>query len=129
MKRSKDLIRDILLMAESHDRGFSYHFSENYDDDAGTDFPGIKSGDLSGHFKLLLDNNYLEGDIAGVYHTIFHVSISSITMKGYDLLDSIRDQGVWAEIKKELGIAGESWNLEIIAKLGTKIVAKKLGIT
>ena len=59
---------------------------------------------------------------------IMWIKVDSITMKGYDLLDTIRDQGIWAEVKKELGVAGESWSIEMLFKLGTKILAKKLGL-
>ncbi len=129
MKRDKELIRAILLYAETQRNGFQLMFDGNYDNDAGPDFPGYKDGDLAGHLKLLIDDNYLDG----VYKNhganfIMWVKIDSITMKGYDFLDKIRDQGIWAEVKKELDIAGEAWSFEIVSKLAVRVLAKKLGL-
>ncbi|MFH1049427.1 MAG: DUF2513 domain-containing protein [bacterium] len=129
MKRNKDLIRDILLFAGSKNGQFEMTFDENYDTDAGIDFPDYKTGDVVGHFKLLIDDDYIDGEYFDIESgIILSVSINSITMKGYDLLDAIRDKGIWAEVKNELGVAGESWSLEVMAKLAIKILAKKVGL-
>lgn len=129
MIRDKDLIREILLYCESKNEAFRFYFVEEYNEDAGPTFPGYKQGDLAGHFKLLIEDDYLDGYCSELVNgRIDEVVVNSITMKGHDLLDTIRDQGIWAEIKKELGIVGESWSLELLAKLGIKILAKKLGL-
>ncbi|TAL67798.1 MAG: DUF2513 domain-containing protein [Bacteroidetes bacterium] len=128
MKRDKELIREILLFTESQKPLFSLSFNNKYDSDCSY-FPGYKNGDVSQHYKLLIDDEYLNGKYleneGGIICSIIAIEIK---MKGYNLLDSIRDTGIWSEVKNGLGIAGESWNLELIAKLGTKIIANKIGL-
>ncbi len=128
MRRDKDLIRKLLLFAEErHD--FQIGFEGNIDSASSEDFAGITEGDLAGHFKLLIDSKYLEGSyLKAEDGIIYAVAVTAITEKGYDLLDSIRDNSVWSEIKQELGIAGESWSMDVIAKLSSRIIAKKLGL-
>ena len=58
MKRDKDLIRDILLYAEAQINKIDFDFNGKYDDDCGGDFEGYKTGDVAGHFKLLIDDDF-----------------------------------------------------------------------
>ena len=73
---------------------------------------------LLGHVELLIDagilkhcsvtrnsaGDFVDWDFRGVY----------ITMQGHDLLDALRDENVWDEIKEKAKIAGVTISWEFI---------------
>lgn len=130
MKRDIELIRAVLLFVESNQIGEPLTITNGTEfvDEQGLD--GIDIYEILNHFQLLIDDGYLNGKC--IKHGMGFVNIvcvDSITMKGHDYIDAIRDKGIWTEVKKELGVVGDFWTLDTIAKLAAKVASKKLGIS
>ena len=117
MKRDMDLVRWILLHVEAMDPDGStlFAYPDAYDSDA-----------VYGHVRLLesagyVTANYTAGNPPGIHSMM-------LTWAGNDLLDSIRDDSVWSEVKKKLGAVGGSASLEVLKALAGEVVRGKLGL-
>lgn len=98
MKRDWDLIRDILLAAEAKPQGDMLYDSE---------IVGYATSDVAGHIELLRQGRYVEAHVNKGTSFIQNAEVLSITLAGYDLLDTLRSKPVWERVKslaKEKGI-------------------------
>lgn len=94
MIRNKELIREILLYLETLNTSKMFMIS-------GDDIKGFSQVELIGHLKLLQEDGYINGK-PNILSTgvVLGIIVHSITMKGHDYIDSIRDEGIWAKVKK-----------------------------
>ncbi|STX27610.1 Uncharacterised protein [Legionella beliardensis] len=115
MKRNWDMIRAILLKVEELEPNALLNLDN---------FPEKLHNDVSYHLEILQEAGILAGKIhktpGGSPHG-FH--LIRLTWLGHDLLESIRSEAKWTEIKeyieaKQLGINLE--NIMFIAQLLTK---------
>lgn len=88
MKRSLDLIREILLVIEA------------YEPERINSLQTISPNDFSGtdaqnyhHIKMLVDANFI--DLAGKPDMQANYPINGMTMLGHDFLGAIREASVW----------------------------------
>jgi CheY-like chemotaxis protein len=115
MKRDMDLIREILLYAEEH-------CPETRIRKTTINFDGVPGRTMDFHVKLLCDANMLE--------TATHVTdgesyICSLTWKGYEFLDKIRDDKQWRQIKGILAKTGD-FSFETVSQAASSLIAEQL---
>jgi len=86
MRRDWGLVQEILLAAESSppNTSFSNYFKEDLinPDAASKERMSL----LRSHFKLLLDNGFIEGTAGAL------MQISGLTWKGHDLIEHLRSK-------------------------------------
>lgn len=105
MKREMDVIRSILIEAEKGNMN------------GGID--AISDESVRFHRRLLVEAGLLDGAIAGSGEIPMAVMVRKITWDGYDLIESIRSETKWSQIKAFIQNSGKSMTLEMI-KLGAK---------
>lgn len=126
MKRDLDLLRDILIRIEDTDLSENRLSSSDFSDLGAPDFSPY---DVSQHIMLLADNGYIEiSAIKSIGMKSPKYQIKRITSAGYDYLDSVRDAGVWSEVKRKLSSAGASFTLDIVKSVATAIIQNRLGV-
>ncbi|MEI3626493.1 DUF2513 domain-containing protein, partial [Lactococcus lactis] len=57
----------------------------------------------------------------------FYVSVGSLTWKGHEFLDNVRDSKVWSETKEVASKVG-SVSLSMLATIASSVITKSLGI-
>lgn len=50
------------------------------------------------------------------------------TWAGYDLLDSIRDESVWAKVRERIGNVGGSVSIDVLKAVAIQVVKDRLGL-
>lgn len=83
MKRDWELIKKILVMVEASDVGASGVKS--------TSITGYDHGLICAHINLLQENGYIQGSGS---NSSDYYQVTGLTWKGYDLLDTLRDQSL-----------------------------------
>ena len=85
MKRDWELIKKILVMVEASDVSANGVKS--------TSITGYDHGLVCAHISLLQENSYIEGhDYSS--SSLDYYQVTGLTWKGYDLLDTLRDQSL-----------------------------------
>lgn len=125
MKRNVHLVRKILLATERADEAIAFDNimqlakainEEDY-------------GPLYFHVDILVESGYIK--LIGPNEKVLDYNkymIYHLTSKGCDLLDSIRDDSIWAQIINELDKVGGSASLEIVKAIADRIICFQLGI-
>lgn len=109
MQRDWDLIQRIMTMAENKPPGQLLMHSE---------IDGYESQIVSGHIALLADSGYLKAHAVKGRGLVLLAHVSEITMKGYDLLDTMRSKPLWEKIKQIAKDKGVELTFDVIKKLG-----------
>ena len=135
MKRDLNVIREVLLEVEAlePDEMLKYDSSPFSDADEGENQPEKFYNALllldSGHIRLVLHNL---GEIQG--RTEYEskdpeywgvIEIARLTNSGHDLLDSIRDPGILAKVRKELT---SNTTLETVQTIANRFILESLGL-
>jgi Hypothetical protein (DUF2513) len=106
--RDMELIRTILFKIE-----------EEYQPDAlvplSLEIDGYEWSIISEHVRLLAESNYVEA--TDTDRGPFPIRL---TMKGYDFLESIRNETVWNTVKSQVKEKGGSATLEIVKALAVQ---------
>ena len=110
MRRDMDVIREVLLEVESHSGNRFLAYSKEDD--------GVKAY----HAMLLREEGYIKasGTLGGT------VLARRLTWDGHELLDNIRDDGVWSNVKQKLGDVSGSASLEIVKTIADIAVKEAL---
>lgn len=124
MKRDLDLIRDILLIAETAKPEQSVgleQFRESHPD---------RLEEVSAHVELLDRVGFLDATISRELSSRGprQFFINKIDWPGYDYLDTVRDPGVWSKTQQKLKSVGGSATLEIAKAVAVKVVTDTLGL-
>ncbi|MGQ3888315.1 DUF2513 domain-containing protein [Legionella sp. CNM-1927-20] len=118
MKRNWDMIRSILLKVEELEPNALLNLDV---------FPVDKHHEISYHLEILEEAGVLIGKIhktpGGSPHG-FH--LIRLTWRGHDLLESIRLEPRWVEIKKQLHDKNIELNLENILFIAQALTRKSL---
>ena len=119
MQRDMDLLRAILLFVESSVPAGKFVSCEiqNF----AQEFPSLDSSILAEHVRLLEEVGYLKK----VYWTHDGAHLSGLSMKGYDYLDSIRDDEIWSKVKEGADRAG-GFTLEILGELARGLIKTQI---
>jgi hypothetical protein len=119
MKRDINLVRQILLAMESHPSGFAPHKFT---------IVGYHQ-DVIGHHVYLMEQ---AGLITAVSTTEFGSTSPvaqplTITWRGHDFLDAVRDETVWSKVKIELKDKGKTLPFFLLHALALTIAADLAG--
>lgn len=109
MQRDNDYIRELLLEIENCDKTILI-------------FPktmGMSNNAAKKwyHLQLLCDSGYLVEVNESAYR---------LTAEGHDFIESIRDYGIWNQIKSAIAQTGGSATLELIKCIGLGYIKQKL---
>lgn len=121
MKRDLELMREILLIIEES----SSHKIFSIDLKIGE----YSHEEIAYQIYLLMDAGYIDAfgkTSLGCCQATY--TIYSLTSKGHDYLDNIRDPGIWKKTKDKLGSFVCSASLELIQSAALSVIQNKLGI-
>ena len=90
MKLNKDLIRDIAIYIESNGDG----------ERPKTEIDGYTYNEIRYHFMQMLDMGLIKVNIRSINGSV--LKYYSLTYKGHEFLENIRDKYIWDEIKREI---------------------------
>jgi Hypothetical protein (DUF2513) len=118
MKRDMDLIREILLVAESDG---TYKSAEHYTEEQ-----------VAYHVQLLIDAGLIEGRVLfenrdGRQIPVKYVIIR-LTMAGHDFIDASRENKVWEKAKSTIKEKGVGWTVDIVKAVCIQIVKSHIGV-
>ncbi|MCG7375236.1 DUF2513 domain-containing protein [Pseudomonas luteola] len=122
MKRSMDLIRELLLRLEGISvDGTSYYILDPSDKELQVE--GFSSDQIGYHLSLLREAGLIDppsgGTLAG------GIDFRRLTWSGHDFLDSIRDPEVWDKTKQGAKAAG-GFTLDLLKDLAKGLIKKKI---
>ncbi|WP_269537186.1 DUF2513 domain-containing protein [Cerasicoccus fimbriatus] len=120
MKRDWDLIRSILLCLE-HDRDNEPIESILSDVEHLSNWT---EEEQYYHMALLIEAGYAIGPVDELEDTTLIANCERMTWAGHDLLDSIRDKGIWEKTKSGASQIG-GWSIEIIKDLATAYIKQQ----
>ncbi|MGB0334414.1 MAG: DUF2513 domain-containing protein [Opitutales bacterium] len=119
-----DLIRDLLLYAEEHDRWPL----DGYDIAADTEEIALDIGVnlivLYRHTKLLEEAGFVRGIDTSTLRS-YGWEFKEITWAGYDFLDATRSQEVWEKVKSKALKAG-GWTFSLLVEMGKEELKRRL---
>lgn len=123
MKRNWDVVREILLAIEETSpkddvrRAVGDRIREKFDQKE------VSHRDLDHHLVLLINEDFIHGSIQKYIGHLPSIFPGQMKWKGLDLLDDIRDDGIWKEVKSRASKAGGTLSLAVLKELA-KAVAK-----
>lgn len=123
MKRDEDLIRGLLLRVEGRE-GPPYNFK----------IEGYSQDQVNYHLALLVDAGYLEGNVLRTGNpdpgstNVMNVHVEQMTMRGHDLLNTIRDDKIWEATKKRIRTVAGSTSLAILQEVAKGVAKGQLGL-
>ncbi len=125
MKRDIELIRNIMLQLEEHLIPNSMINARNlllYDKSSDEEFQILLE-----HINQLLENELIEAkplkDLSGFREFM----IFRITSKGYDFLDTLRNDTVWNDVKEKASVIG-GFTISLLTDLGKSYIKSKLDL-
>jgi Hypothetical protein (DUF2513) len=121
MQRDMDLTRHLLLQIESNaslDGTRWVHFEPSE-----LGMADRTPEEIGYHLNLLIEEGYVKGQTG--FETI--PVISRLTWQGHELLDNIRDKGIWERAKGRLS-GLPSISLKILADIATAEIKKHVGL-
>lgn len=114
MTRDMELVRKILLYIE-----------ENYVDVAlyNIEIEGYDLKTTAYHCKLCYENGLIT-DYKGSYAEggLTDFGVSSLTWKGHDFLEKIRNENTWNKTKKVIKEKGLAMTISVVEKVATKLL-------
>lgn len=113
MERDLDLIRLLLLELEGKL----------------VDLEGFDPVQINYHKQLLLDAHLAEGDVfRRLGDPTGYVNLKRLTSSGHDYLDAIRDDTLWAKVKRELAKRGGDLTFTAIKAIAIQVVTGQIQI-
>lgn len=125
MKRDLDLVRCILVTAESADGAVDESVLLNCCDDIAR---------LAFHVELMDSRGLVVGKVGrdGMRRHVMSVEVSSITWEGYDYLDAIRSPRVWSRAKEAIAETVGDTSLPVVKEackmIATEMIKTGLGL-
>jgi Hypothetical protein (DUF2513) len=119
MKRSPDLIRQLLFFVEALDcsgNDCDYLSIESYSQE-----------EIFAHLNLLYDAGFIFGEFhkSKTGRLIMPLHVYDLTWKGHEYLDVIRDPKVWLEAKKYANKAG-AFSVDVLGGIAKAIATEQL---
>lgn len=122
MKRNPDVLREVLLLAETVPAGEPLG-SEQIETSAGN------VRELADHVLLLKEADYLQATV------ILHsnrarptILIYGLTHRGRNFVSVIKDKTVWKQVKKGIASDEEGWTLPGLVEIASEIIRQKDGL-
>lgn len=125
LELNHDCVRDLLLAVEKHTK-----LNEHLEHDNILSLPEVKVYDdniVIYTAQKLNEAGYINGNFDFYYDDNVHIVISSLTYNGHTFLDTIRDDVVWRETKKNAS-KFSSVSLPILLDIGASYLKSKLGL-
>jgi hypothetical protein len=118
MKMDYDVLRDVMLKIEEEYVDVALYNIEVKDYDMKT---------IAYHCKLLYEAGFVS-DYAGNYYDdgLQEFGVGPLTFKGNEYLNKIREKSTWEKTKKVVLEGGVPGTIEILGKVATSIIEKKL---
>lgn len=117
MIRDMDLIREILLKVEEDPNCNAQNLST-------LDIPGRSAEELHYHTRLLIRAGFVEGNTDTI--SVFPI-VSGLTWSGHELLDNIKDPGIWEKTKQQASSL-KGVGLSIMAQIAEALVKKHFNL-
>ena len=124
MKRNYDLIRLILLDVEND----VVEWSDDVMDEAGNDHV------INYHVRLLVEHGELgykrgkDGSYLVLMSGTWVPGLCHLTTEGHDLLDDIRDDSTFGEVKEKISKVGGKVNLHVFKSLAAEAAKRFFGL-
>ena len=115
MQRDMDVVRDLLLQIEADPLLDGMHFKD-------VRIEGSNPMEISYVLSMLIDSGYVTGQ-KGMEVPL----VSGLTWRGHELLDDIRDPGVW-EKTKEKAKPFVTLSISVLAEIAKAEIKKRLGL-
>ena len=127
MKRNLEMVREILLIIEQKEDNPNLSDISNGLREAGYDNISSTSRNLEHHLQIMDEAGLIECQIFRVAGDSWGVSGSiRLHWLGHEYLDSIRDIGVWDQIKGTVGHRIDSITFEVIKSAAKKIIESSI---
>ena len=140
MKRDWNIVRDILLEVEGLEYGQTLKFSRIPVEDI-ANLPWLRPSDFNQNewekisnlqrfhnADLLLDGEFVKENDPPLSNSI-EIELVSLTWKGSDLLESIRDQMVWNGVMKKIKELGTPVTLSVLKNIAENIIKSLYGLS
>lgn len=121
MKLNHDCVRDLLLYLENN---LEYGKGININKLSLNDYP---QNDLLYTAEKLTEANFINSVIRWNMNSAHIIVVKSITYKGHEFLDTIRDKTVWENTKSKASKFA-SISLPIIQQIASSFIQSKLGL-
>lgn len=122
MKRDLNLIRDILLETEKLDEEGTY----------GYEIKEYSQAEINYNVWLLIDAGYLNGQVTDYASGGYSIRVKSMTWKGHDYLDAVRNKAIWTKVRRAVEDSFETASLDTVKHLCTTMIehylTTKLGL-
>ncbi len=118
MKRDIDLVRKLLLEIERDPKLDGTHFQAGTAAGFDLDPAEYSDAEVAYHLTMLIE----EGFVTGSKETPL---VSSLTWKGHEFLDTVRDAEVWRLTKEGAKKAGVA-SVQLLWAIGTAVAKQKL---
>lgn len=121
MKLDKDLVRDVLLALEAHDKPDCWLAIE---------LPGKSDVEVSYHVMLLAEAGMLKAHNVGSDDG-FGWAPTRLTYRGHEFLETVRDPEIWRRTKEgaeRAGVSGLDMLVELGKAYGKQLLRERLGI-
>ncbi|OBQ24531.1 MAG: hypothetical protein AN488_01385 [Anabaena sp. WA113] len=119
MKRDWNLIRQILLEAESSPPGV---YKESFD------CPGFDEARIIEHIEIMIESNLLDGEIDKTQAGPSGFLVRKITSEGHNFLDNAKNDTIWKKVMAEAKEKGTSTSFVVLNALLTKAAQKYAGL-
>jgi hypothetical protein len=106
MKRDMDLIRQILIDAETRD----------FEDGEPPELYQALTTDEAYQIALMIDAGLVQADYVSSAGTPQSATIYRLTWAGHDFLDAARDNTIWKKAKDSILKPGISWTFSILTE-------------
>jgi hypothetical protein len=123
MKRDWDVIREILLQLEQKEAANAYLSPK--------DFADPREQEVAYHIRLLSEAGAIEATVhesSAGDGRINGAIAKRLTWKGHELLDSIRSESIWSQVKEKFKSSGLEMTVDSVLTVAAEIVAKGLGL-
>lgn len=123
MVRNWDIIRAILLKLEG---GETAHLAVEPND-----IEGFEPQEVAYNLALMKVEGLVEAKIlysSGGDGKIAHAIARGMTWKGHELLDSIRNESIWSDVKKRFREKSLDMTVDMVMKVSGSLIASAMGL-
>lgn len=120
MKRDMNLVRAILLAVES--------CAEPYVSSASLPMDDWDRAAVLLHLDLMIDAGLIDGEFTEYSGGIGDAYVRRLTWDGYDFLDNVRNEEVWAETRSTIGSKLGSASFDVVKAVASALALKALGL-
>ncbi|MTJ13019.1 DUF2513 domain-containing protein [Anabaena sp. UHCC 0187] len=119
MKRDWNLVRQILLQAESYSPGV---YIESFTCE------GFDEATIIEHIEIMIESKLLDGEIDKTQAGTSGFLVHKITWEGHNFLDNAKNDTIWKKVMAEAKEKGTSTSFVVLNGLLTKAAQKYAGL-